>query len=49
MYFSRWDLAVSSLYLPSIVRPDAEWDDSVIHFHHVIGQMRAYTSRLCIG
>lgn len=49
IYFSRWALALSSLYLPNIDRTDTEWDDSIIHFHDVIGQMRASTCRVCFG
>lgn len=49
IFLSRWDLATTSLYLPSIGRPDAEWDDGMLHLHHVIWQMRAFTDRVCIG
>lgn len=49
MSLSRWNLAVASLYMPSIGRPEAEWDDAVVHLHRTIGQVRAYMDRLCIG
>lgn len=49
IYFARWDLALTSVYMPRIGRTDSGWGDAVIHFHDAIGQVRAYTFRVCFG
>lgn len=48
-YLARWDLSLVSVYMPSIGRPGSDWNKAMIHLHNVIGQVKAYTCRVCLG